>query len=201
MAQLHWDPSTYRELMRSEVPRYDELQEAIAEATAHRAARTVLDLGTGTGETARRVLDRHPNASLVGVDESEEMLTVAATALAGANAELLVARLQDALPLGPFDLVVSALAVHHLDPAEKASLFRRVRDALAPGGRFVLGDVIVPVDPAHATIPLEEGYDIPDSIEDQLSWLTEAGFDATVTWESDDLAVVIADASASVATT
>jgi hypothetical protein len=47
----------------------------------------------------------------------------------------------------------------------------------------------------------EEGYDIPDSIEDQLSWLTEAGFDATVTWESDDLAVLIADASASVATT
>jgi len=33
--------------------------------------------------------------------------------------------------------------VHHLDAGEKADLFRRVAAALEPGGRFVLGDVVV----------------------------------------------------------
>ena len=57
-------------------------------------------------------------------------------------------------PTGPFDLVTSALAVHHLDADGKRDLFARIAAALAPGGRFVLGDVIVPEDPADATIPL-----------------------------------------------
>ena len=52
MAQFHWDPATYRALMRAEVPAYDELQDAVAGATRAVAIRRVLDLGTGTGETA-----------------------------------------------------------------------------------------------------------------------------------------------------
>ncbi len=48
-------------------------------------------------------------------------------------ADLRVARLQDPLPAGPFDLVFSALAVHHLDPTEKATLFREVAARLQPG--------------------------------------------------------------------
>jgi tRNA (cmo5U34)-methyltransferase len=178
--------------MRSEVPRYDELQAAIAAAGADRRARRILDLGSGTGETAQRALAAHPGASLVGVDESEEMLAVATAALVDEAVELRVARLQDPLPDGPFDLVVSALAVHHLDAEEKASLFRRVRSVLAPTGRFVLGDVVVPSDPADARIPLDEGYDLPDSVEDQLGWLRDAGFDAHVAWAVEDLAVLTA---------
>jgi tRNA (cmo5U34)-methyltransferase len=191
VAQFHWDPSTYEELMRAEVPRYDELQEAIAAASAGRAVGRILDLGSGTGATAQRALAAHPSATLVGVDESEEMLSVAKHAIP--HADLRVARLQDPLPEGPFDLVVSALAVHHLDAGEKATLFRRVRAELAPEGRFVLGDVVVPEDPADATIPLEDGYDLTDSEEDQLRWLGDAGFDAAVAWSAEDLAVLIAD--------
>ena len=56
--------------------------------------------------------------------------------------------------MGRFDLVASALAVHHLAPAEKRRLFGRVREALSPGGRFVLADVIVPINPADVTIEL-----------------------------------------------
>ena len=56
------------------------------------------------------------------------------------------------MPEGPFDLVASALAVHHLHDVDKAELFGRVRGVLAPGGLFVLGDVVVPIDPAS-------GYD------------------------------------------
>jgi tRNA (cmo5U34)-methyltransferase len=108
------------------------------------------------------------------------------------DADLRVARLEDPLPEGPFDLVVSTLAVHHLDAAGKADLFARVAAALAPGGRFVLADVVVPERPEDAVIPCTPGYDMPDSVPDQLEWLRAAGLDPQVTWGRRDLAVLAA---------
>lgn len=189
MSQFHFDPSTYPSLIREDVARYDELQEETARATGGAAA-TILELGTGTGETARRVLARHPDARLVGIDESEEMLAVARTALP--DADLRVQRLEDALPEGPFDLAFSALAVHHLDGAGKQDLFRRVADALEPEGRFVLADVIVPDDPDEARIPLSPDYDRPDRLADQLEWLAAADFSADPFWTAGDLAIIAA---------
>jgi tRNA (cmo5U34)-methyltransferase len=107
------------------------------------------------------------------------------------GAELLVQRLQDPLPKGPFDLVFSALAVHHLDAAEKADLFLRVRAALRPGGRFVLGDVVVPERLEDSVAPLTPGFDRPDRVPDLLGWLTDAGLAASVAWAGQDLAVLV----------
>jgi tRNA (cmo5U34)-methyltransferase len=122
------------------------------------------------------------------------MLAVARSDLPGARVELLVGAIEEPLPDGPFDLVASALCVHHLDAAGKADLFSRVLSALRPGGRFVLADVVVPVDPADATTPLTPGFDQPSPLADQLRWLAEAGLQARVAWASGDLAVVVADA-------
>ena len=61
---------------------------------------------------------------------------------------------------------------------------------LADGGSFVLGDVIVPKDPADALTPCTPGYDMPDRLDDQLNWLTDAGFDAEARWVRGDLAVM-----------
>ena len=104
--------------------------------------------------------------------------------------DLHAGRLQEALPDGPFDLVTSALAVHHLDADGKRDLFTRIAAALSPGGRFVLGDVIAPEDPADATIPLTEGYDLPSTVDAQLRWLRDAGLEAEVHWVQGDLAVL-----------
>ena len=190
--QFHFDPASYLETIRAEVPAYDELQDAVAEATASIRAERVLELGVGTGQTSRRVLDLHPEAELVGIDESAEMLAVASADVAAAD--LRVSRLQDPLPEGAFDLVVSALAVHHLDGAGKADLFVRVADRLRPGGRFVLGDVVVPDDPADVVTPIDGVYDQPSAIGDQVRWLAAAGLDAEVVWARRDLAVIVADA-------
>jgi tRNA (cmo5U34)-methyltransferase len=189
MGQFHFDPDGYLELMLSEMPGYRRLQDEAAAATGS-GARRILELGTGTGETARRVLARHRGASLVGIDESADMLAVARQALP--DADLRVARLQDPLPAGRFDLVVSVLAVHHLDGTQKAGLFRRIAAVLEPGGRFVLGDVVVPEDPAAATTPLSPGFDLPSRADEQLAWLADAGLDAEIAWAEGDLAVLVA---------
>ena len=188
MSQFHFDPGTYLENMRADIPVFDELQEEAARATEGVAASEILELGVGTGETARRVLARHPDARLVGIDENEEML-----AASGLDADLRVSRLEDPLPDGEFDLVVSCLAVHHLDSEGKRELYRRIAASLRPGGRFVLADVVVPDDDADAVTPTTPAYDRPDRLEPQLDWLSEAGFDARVTWAWKDLAVVQAD--------
>ena len=193
MSQFHFDPATYLKLMSSEVPSYARLQEEVARATEGVDAGSVLDLGTGTGETLAAVLASHPGARATGIDESAAMLDAANVRLVGLLVDLVVADLADPLPAGPFDLVVSALAVHHLDGPNKAALFARIAAVLRPGGRFVLADVVIPEDPGDAVTPISEDYDRPSTTADQLAWLAEAGFAASVTWAERDLAVLRAD--------
>jgi tRNA (cmo5U34)-methyltransferase len=190
MAEFRFVPEGYLESMLEEIPGYEELQAETARATEGVRAGRILELGVGTGETARRVLEHHPGAHLTGIDVSAEMLEEARRRLPGAD--LRVARLEDPLPKGPFDLVVSTLAVHHLDGAGKADLFRRVATVLAPGGRFVLADVVVPERPEDAVVDCTPGFDLPDSVPDQLEWLEAAGLEPHVAWARRDLAVLAA---------
>ena len=189
--QWHLDADAYLEMVRSEVAGYDAFQDRIAGATADLAVDAILDLGSGTGVTASRVLAHHPAANLVGVDSSPEMLEHARRAVPAAT--FIEARLEDALPEGPFDLVVSAFAIHHLSGHEKARLFQRIREVLRPAGRLVFCDVVVPERPVAMPIPLEVGVDFPDTVRDQLDWLVDAGFDASVVLADGDVAILQAD--------
>jgi tRNA (cmo5U34)-methyltransferase len=193
VAQFHWDPETYLALMREEVPDYERLQQEAVAATGTGTER-ILELGVGTGETTRRVLARHPGGTVVGLDSSREMLARARRALPADRVELHVARIEDPLPPGPFERVISVLAVHHLDGRGKAELFRRVAAVLSPSGRLVVGDVIVPTDPADAVTPIDNEYDTPSTVDDQVRWLRGAGLKASVAWLHRDLAVIVADA-------
>jgi len=187
VTEWEWDPDTYLAEMAAEIPGYEELQEAVVAATAEAHLTRVLELGTGTGETALRVRAGHPEATWVGIDASEAMLARARERLP--DADLRLQRLEDELPAGPFDLVVSALAVHHLDGGGKRDLFSRVARVLHPGGRFVLGDVVVPPAGQEGPIYIDWEMDKPDSVEDQLSWLRAAGFEAEASDVRVDLAV------------
>jgi trans-aconitate methyltransferase len=177
-AHFHWDPENYLELIRSEVPRFDELQDATIAAIPFPPGR-VLELGVGTGETTRRLRDRFPAAEVTGLDASPEMVFRAREL----GIEVRLARIEDPLPDGPWDLVISVLTVHHLDADGKRDLFRRVREQ---SRSLVLGDV-VEVPPERRVAPLERGYDMPSPAADLAAW---SG--GEVVWEVDDLAVVSA---------
>ena len=192
MTQFHFNPESYLDLIRAEVPRYDEMQEHLAWSLTGQVQR-VLDLGTGTGRTAQAVLQRFPNSSVVLVDQSPEMLAMATRSLSVDRVEqTIVGDLLDALPDGPFDAAVSALAVHHLNAAAKRRLFTRLRSTVGPGGRFVMADVVVPDDPTDAVTPIAPPVDQPDRVKDLISWLGAAGWDASCTWSWKDLAIIVA---------
>jgi trans-aconitate methyltransferase len=173
-AQFHLNPETYLDEIRAEVPRYDELQDRAIEAIPFPPGR-VLELGVGTGETARRLLARYPDAELTGLDAEPEMVFKAREL----GIEVRLARMEDPLPDGPWDLVLSVLSVHHLTDERKRDLFRRVREH---SRSLVLGDVVI-ADPQVA--PLEEGVDMPSRAADLVEWCG-----GELVWTADDLAVI-----------
>ncbi|GGC43224.1 class I SAM-dependent methyltransferase [Brevibacterium sediminis] len=192
MSDFEWDPETYLALMAEEIPDYPRLQTEVAAAAATGAPTSILDLGIGSGLTAQRVLEALPEAKLLGVDASSEMLAAAEATLDPERTRLQSGRLEEPLPDGPFDLVMSMLAVHHLDGPGKADLFARIASVLETGGRFVLGDLVVPADPADVVTPIDWIDDTPSSLDEQLTWLAEAGLTTHMHWQHRDLAVVVA---------
>ena len=176
LPQFHFTPETYPEMIRADVPRFDELQDRTVEAIPFEPER-VLELGIGTGETTRRLLDRFPGAQVTGLDSSPEMVFRAREL----GVEVRLARMEDPLPDGPWDLVVSVLTIHHLEAEGKRGLFRRVRDQ---SRALVFGDV-VEVALEDRVASLTEGFDFPSPARDQAGW---SG--GEVVWSADDLAVI-----------
>lgn len=173
-SRYRFTPEGYLDLIRSEVPRFDQLQEASVDAIPFPPGR-VLELGIGTGETTRRLLALHPEAEVTGLDSSPEMVFEAREL----GIDVRLARMEDPLPDGPWDLVISVLSVHHLTSEQKRDLFRRVRDQ---SRALVLGDVVA-AEPQVA--PIEPEHDFPDPAADQAVWCG-----GEVVWAADDLAVI-----------
>src|SRR6186997_1859088 len=123
MGQFDWKPDTYSELIRSEVPRYEELQEQAIAAIPF-APERVLELGMGTGETTRRLIEAFPDAWVVGLDASPDMVFRARQSYD----DVQLARMEDPLPDGPWDLVISVLSAGDLPDDQLKSLCRRVKD-------------------------------------------------------------------------
>jgi tRNA (cmo5U34)-methyltransferase len=74
----------------------------------------------------------------------------------------------------------------------KAHLFRRIARKLAPGGRFVLADVVEPVDPSYVVTAIDPEIDHPSKLDEQVAWLEAAGMHPQVTWTHRDLVVIVA---------
>jgi len=173
-AQFHLNPETYLDEIRADVPRYDELQQETIQAIPFPPER-VLELGVGTGETTRRLRVRYPDAELTGLDSQPEMVFKAREL----GIEVRLARMEDPLPDGPWDLVISVLSVHHLTDEQKRDLFRRVREQ---SRALLMGDVVI-AEPQ--VTPLEAGVDLPSRADDLVEWCG-----GEIVWEADDLAVI-----------
>jgi tRNA (cmo5U34)-methyltransferase len=174
MSDFSWKPDDYLDLIHEEVPRYEELQEQALAAIPF-APQRVLELGMGTGETTRRLIEAYPDAWVIGLDSSPDMVYRAREAYD----DVQLARIEDPLPDGPWDLVIGVLSIHRLRAEQKQELFRRVREH---SRALVIGDV---VKAEVQVTPVDEGYDFPESAADLAEW---SG--GEVTWAVDDLAVV-----------
>jgi tRNA (cmo5U34)-methyltransferase len=156
-------PDAYLERIRAEVPGYDDLQEQSVAAIPFPPER-VLELGMGTGETTRRLIEAHPDAWVVGLDASPDMVFRARESYD----DVQLARMEDPLPDGPWDLVISVLSVNQLSDEQKQNLCRQVK---GQSRSLIIGDTF-------------EGT----QLDDLASWS-----EGTVIWHQGDLAVLRAE--------
>jgi tRNA (cmo5U34)-methyltransferase len=162
--------------------------EGILSEQVPRAARRILDLGTGDGRLLALLQVDRPEMLGVGLDFSEVMLKAARKRFAGDERIALVKHdLAEPLPaLGRFDVVVSSMAIHHLEHERKRALYGEVFDLLEPGGVFANFEHVASATHrlhlaffAAINEPLEheDPSDRLLDVESQLGWLREHGFD------------------------
>ncbi|MFC3803055.1 class I SAM-dependent methyltransferase [Cohnella sp. GCM10012308] len=202
----HFDAvaSQYDEQRRGLIPCFDDFYGmALSLAESGENSPRVLDLGAGTGLLAAMVRSKLPSAQISLIDMSASMLDVARDRFAGdSNAEFIVADYSE-YDFSPqrYEIIVSSLSIHHLTHDSKRDLFKKLYRALAPGGVFVNADQVAGHTPASdayyrrrwlaetaaSGLPQSaidasverRSVDINAKLDDQLAWMTEAGFQDT----------------------
>jgi len=160
---------------------------------------TVLDLGAGTGLVTALIFNVFPETVVSLLDVSGEMLEKAKERFAGKDNVQFHIMDYNTSPLPEkYNLIVSAMSIHHLKDSGKKRLFQKIYDALLPGGTFIHAELA-----RGATDDIEEiyqeqwrehlegtdmtkdeldviyermSYDIPVPLDIQLGWMHDAGF-------------------------
>ena len=198
------DPLAERWLSRADrLPRWAEAESVVlADVIGDRAGGRVLDLGTGEGYMLEALRNAGCCAEGVGIDFSQALLAAAARRFdADPTVQLLEHDLAKPLPgeLGMFDIVISALAIHHLEDPRKRDLYAEAFTLLKSGGVFCNIDCVAARTAelhrrSQAAFNLtldDEQDDRPAPLETQLEWLHAAGFaNADCYWKWLELAVI-----------
>ncbi|OPX38137.1 MAG: hypothetical protein B1H12_03180 [Desulfobacteraceae bacterium 4484_190.2] len=160
---------------------------------------TVLDLGAGTGLLTALILNAFPKASSMVLDISEKMLAKAKERFKDNDQVHFCAMDYARSPLtGDFDLIVSAMSIHHLYDSDKRLLFKKIYNALLPGGMFIHAELakgatdvtekiyqrmwfqyLKKTDLTEDQLSLifeRMSYDKTTTLDIQLKWLKKAGF-------------------------
>ena len=202
----------YDQRIRTFIPAYEEMLDAAANAIDVKA-RTIVELGVGTGALAARCLKRAPKASVIGIDADSGILALAGRRL-GRRATLQTSNFVRAT-LPRADAVVASIALHHVRTRDaKARLYHRIRAALNPTGVFISADCHPAVAPDRARaqrdawmVHLRESYstrkaeallrawskeDVYVSLDAEIALLQSAGFMVDVAWRRGMFAVIVA---------
>jgi tRNA (cmo5U34)-methyltransferase len=130
----------YADSVRRFVPGLADLHRMTGLLLAERAPKDarVLVLGAGGGLELKALSEAYPDWKFVGVDPSEQMLTLARQTLgsSAARVEFVHGYIDDA-PFGPFDAAACLLTLHFLDPIERRRTACEIRRRLKPGAPFV----------------------------------------------------------------
>ena len=177
----------------------------------------ILDVGAGTGLLSAMLLEKYPAAILTLLDISDRMLAVARERFRDRPAVRFCSGDYSRVDLGgPYDLVCSALSIHHLEQGDKCRLFVRIFSVLKPGGIFVNADQaegespyftgkfreywdeFLKNGPLASTESAEirrrrDTLDKNEKLSVQLAWLHEAGFsDVDIVYKSRNFIVTVA---------
>ena len=214
-SHLRLDTADYDRIIRTYIPYYDEsrgVQLDLLAAGLRPGAAQIVDLGGGTGSLAEAILERFEHCSVLVRDIDPEMLAVAKNRLArfGNRVEVGIGSFADPLP--QVEAVVAAFALHHIrNLDEKTEAYRRIREAIRPGGVFLNTDAVsgpfwpamrdewaafmatkgFTLDQAHQNLDDWAAEDTYFSVHEELRAMERGGFEnAECFWRRGPIAVL-----------
>lgn len=122
------------------IPCFDDYYETMVNflSTVIPEPKSILDLGAGTGLLSKFWLNHYKNSKYTLIDVADQMMEVAKKRFQGlTNFKYIIADYSKNMPKGNFDLISSALSIHHLSEDEKFDLYRKIFEKLPPNGHFV----------------------------------------------------------------
>ncbi|MEH2299828.1 MAG: methyltransferase domain-containing protein [Nostoc sp.] len=198
----------YDNLRRILIPCFDDFYKTAVEIIPGdcTAPLKVLDLGAGTGLYSGMVQSVFPNAEFTLLDLAPEMLEKAKFRFSkmGKSPKILIGNYVETDLGGSYDLIISALSIHHLSDFDKELLYQQIYNVLNPGGIFVNADQVLGKTPDLEQLYRKHWldsvrgkgllkkdlkaaqkrmeYDRMATLDIQLHWLEAAGFQNVDCW-------------------
>ena len=205
----------YDKTIRAFIPGYEDMLDAAASAVATLGGRRprVVDLGTGSGALAGKVIRACHGARVVGIDADPGMLAMAQRRLRG-KLQIVPGDFLD-VPLPRCDVVTASFSLHHIQTRKaKAAMYAKCFAALEAGGVFVNADCCLSSNSTlqsrdraawHGHLMSTYGRagaerylrawakeDFYFTLEDERALINRAGFDVDVVWRHNSFAVIAA---------
>jgi len=207
----------YDDRVRKIIPRYEEMLDVLISSVAgpRGEKKRAIDIGCGTGAVSQRLLSSLQNVELTCLDMTQDMLDIAKQRLREHhNVRFVLADIYDFAFDGPYDIIVSSLALHHvITDQDKKEVYRKIFRSLGPGGSFYNADLVLGSDEElqerymtqwkafmyqnfprkeidNVQVPRYHQEDSPAKLVDHLAWLREVGFSGVdVVWKYYNFAV------------
>lgn len=190
----------YDEQRKKLIPCFDDFYGiSVSVASSDAENPDILDVGAGTGLLSSFLMKRYPEASFTLIDISEKMLDMAKERFRGnSKVKYIAADYSKYNFTEKYDMVVSALSIHHLEDEEKRQLYKKSYSILKANGIFINADQVHGETPFIENLnktawrryvensglteeEIKAGYertklDKDIALDQQLDWLKEEGF-------------------------
>lgn len=205
------EANEFDEIIIKLIPYYNQMVQALVDSIHFDKDLPirVIDLGCGTGTIAKTISDKFPNSKIVCLDIASNMIDIAKHKLSSHKETNFIVGDFSQMDFGDkFDVVVSSLALHHLENDNyKIKFYTKIYDILAESGQFINADVVLASTDYHQilninrwieymnkTVPIDEilnkwipkykSEDKPAKLIDQIKWLEAIGFKSVdVIWK------------------
>ncbi len=207
----------FDEIIIKLIPYYDQMISSLIDSIHFDKLSPIriIDLGCGTGTISKRISEKFPNSKIMCLDISSNMIQIAKHKLSDhKDTEFLLGDFSKIDIIDKYDVVISSLALHHIDTDEdKKKFYTKIYKLLNDSGIFFNADVVLASTNYHQDmymdrwieymkrqVPMEEilsnwiptykAEDKPAKLIDQLRWLDEVGYrNVDVIWKYYNFAV------------
>jgi tRNA (cmo5U34)-methyltransferase len=197
------EAKVFDETIMKIIPYYDQMIRVLTDSIPFdkNSEISIIDLGCGTGTVAKKISDKFPESRIYCIDLASNMIDIARNKLSGhRDVEFIKGDFSTFSFDRKFDVVVSSLALHHLENDQcKKEFYKKIYNVLTDSGLFINADIVLAsaeynqimnmirwIDYMNRSVTCDEIFsnwipkykaeDRPAKLTDQLKWLEETGF-------------------------